>query len=135
MYGYRCIVTPKNVCVFVPCFLRVAPGWNFEIMSSSLPIKLHSTQSLRPKSLKIDLAVYILFQTPLTIKNSPSLGTVSFCRSSSAIYNIRLGFSIRHYRGQHVVDSSGNSIKQAIEETAHANVKIGLPLMYARLLV
>ena len=41
MYGYRCIVTPKNVCVFVPCFLRVAPGWNFEIMSSSLPIKLH----------------------------------------------------------------------------------------------
>ena len=40
MYCYRCIVTPKNICIFVLCSIRVASDWNFEIVKISLPIKL-----------------------------------------------------------------------------------------------
>ena len=40
MYYYRCITAPKNICIFVLCSIRVAPDWNFEIMKTSLTIKL-----------------------------------------------------------------------------------------------
>ena len=39
MYVYRCIVT-SNIFEFSFFFsLRIAPYWNFEIMTISLPIK------------------------------------------------------------------------------------------------
>ena len=49
MYYYRCIVTPKYICIFVLSSLRVASDWNFEIMKISLPIKLPWTLPFCPK--------------------------------------------------------------------------------------
>ena len=54
MYCYRCIVTPKNICIFVLCSIRVAPDWNFEIMKTS-------SNLLVLKCLKIDAAVNSFF--------------------------------------------------------------------------
>ena len=91
MYGYRCIVTSKNVWICVLCSLRVTPYWNFEKMTIYLPIQWHWSLPLCPKSLKIDLAVNSLLEKPLTIQISSSLWTfIFFCKSTSTIYNIIL---------------------------------------------
>ena len=66
MYVWICIVTPKNIWIFF--FVLYVSHLNFEIMTSSPPIKLNWTLPCALTSLKIDLAVNSLLQTPLTIK-------------------------------------------------------------------
>ena len=82
---------PYKYLNFFLCSPRVAPDMNFEIMTSCLPIKLNWTLPCALTSLKIDLAVNSLLQTPLTIKILLLLGQF-FLQIIFGYLQYKLGF-------------------------------------------
>ena len=77
MYGYKCIVTTKKKKI-VLCSLRVEPDWIFDIMTMSLPIKLHWSLPLCPEKCENRCSGEQLTRSTFNNTNCPSFRTIFF---------------------------------------------------------